>query len=352
MDLFENQQRTELTEIGEFGLIELLTKQIEIVNSSTIKGVGDDAAVIDLQQDKLLVSTDILTEGVHFDLAYTPLKHLGYKAVAVNLSDIAAMNGKPEQITVSIAVSNRFSVEALEELYQGIYLACKHYGVDLVGGDTTTSKSGLFISITVLGRAKTENITYRSGAKKGDLICVSGDLGAAYIGLMILEREKRVFEVNAEIQPDLEGFDYVLERQLKPEPRLDIVEELQNLDILPTSMIDISDGLASEIMHICKQSDVGCRLFEDKIPIDVQTEETAKQLGLVPVTIALNGGEDYELLFTVAQTDFEKVKTMENVSIVGYIAEKAEGLTLITKDEKVFELKAQGWDAYLKQMDK
>ncbi|MEI6348602.1 MAG: thiamine-phosphate kinase [Bacteroidota bacterium] len=349
MELFENVERTELSELGEFGLINLLTKNIELTNKSTIKGVGDDAAVLDVDSKKILISTDILTEGVHFDLAYTPLKHLGYKSVVVNLSDIAAMNGKPEQITVSLAVSNRFSVEALEELYEGIFMACKRYGVDLIGGDTTTSKSGLFISVTVVGKAAEEKITYRNGAKKGDLICVSGDLGAAYIGLMILEREKRVFEVNSEIQPDLDGFDYVLERHLKPEPRLDIVEKLNNLAIVPNSMIDISDGLASEIMHICNQSKVGCRLFEDKIPIDIQTEDTAKKFGLVPVTIALNGGEDYELLFTVPQEDFEKIKNIEEISIIGYITDAAEGMSLITKDEKVFELKAQGWDAWLKQ---
>lgn len=347
MELFENVQRTELSELGEFGLIDLLTKNIEIKNQSTIKGVGDDAAVIDVQPDQLLVSTDVLIEGVHFDLAYTPLKHLGYKLVAVNLSDIAAMNGKPEQITVSIAVSNRFSVEAIEEIYQGIYMACNRYGIDLVGGDTTTSKSGLFISVTVIGKAPIEKITYRSGAQKGDLVCVSGDLGGAYIGLLVLEREKRVFEANSEMQPDLDGYDYVLERQLKPEPRLDVVAKLDELGIIPNSMIDISDGLASEILHICKQSDVGCRLFEDKIPIDVQTEDIAKKFGLVPVTMALSGGEDYELLFTVPQSDFEVVKTMENVSIIGYITDKAEGMNLITKDDKLFEIKAQGWDAWL-----
>lgn len=347
MEFFENQTRTELSELGEFGLIELLTKNIEIKNASTLKGVGDDAAVVDISTDKLLVSTDVLVEDVHFDLAYTPLKHLGYKAVAVNLSDIAAMNGKPEQITVSIAISNRFSAEAIEELYEGIYLACNRYGVDLIGGDTTTSKSGLFISITVLGKAPAEKITYRDGAKKGDLVCVTGDLGAAYIGLLILEREKRVFEANSEMQPDLEGFDYVLERQLKPEPRLDIVAKLDELKIVPSSMIDVSDGLASEIIHICKQSDTGCRLFEDKIPVDYQTEEIAKKFGLVPVTMALSGGEDYELLFTVPQSDFETVKDIESVSIIGYITDKAEGMNLITKDEKIFELKAQGWDAML-----
>ncbi len=347
MEFFENQTRTELSELGEFGLIELLTKNIEIKNASTIKGVGDDAAVVDISTDKLLVSTDVLVEGVHFDLTYTPLKHLGYKAVVVNLSDIAAMNGKPEQITVSIAISNRFSAEAIEELYEGIYLACNRYGIDLIGGDTTTSKSGLFISITVLGKAPAEKITYRNGAKKGDLVCVTGDLGAAYIGLLILEREKRVFEANSEMQPDLEGFDYVLERQLKPEPRLDIVAKLDELKIVPSSMIDVSDGLASEIIHICKQSDTGCRLFEDKIPVDYQTEEIAKKFGLVPVTMALSGGEDYELLFTVPQTDFETVKNIESVSIIGYITDKAEGMNLITKDEKIFELKAQGWDAML-----
>jgi thiamine-monophosphate kinase len=347
MELFENVQRTELSELGEFGLIDLLTKNIELKNQSTLKGVGDDAAVIDVSPDKLLVSTDVLIEGVHFDLTYTPLKHLGYKSVVVNLSDIAAMNGKPEQITVNIAVSNRFSVEALEELYEGIYLACNRYGVDLVGGDTTTSKSGLFLSITVLGRAPLEKITYRNGAQKGDLVCVSGDLGGAYIGLMVLEREKRVFETNSQIQPDLEGYDYVLERQLKPEPRLDIVTRLDEAGIVPHAMIDISDGLASEIIHICKQSDVGCRLFEDKIPVDIQTEDIAKKLGLVPVTMALSGGEDYELLFTVPQSDFETVNAMENVSIIGYITDKAEGMNLITKDDKLFELKAQGWDALL-----
>ncbi len=347
MDLFENVQRTELSELGEFGLIDLLTKNIELKNQSTLKGVGDDAAVIDVYSDKLLISTDVLIEGVHFDLTYTPLKHLGYKSVVVNLSDIAAMNGKPEQITVSIAVSNRFSVEALEELYEGIYLACNRYGIDLIGGDTTTSKSGLFISITVLGKAPLEKITYRNGAQKGDLICVSGDLGGAYIGLMVLEREKRVFEANSQIQPDLEGYDYVLERQLKPEPRLDIVAKLNELGVIPHAMIDISDGLASEIIHICKQSDVGCRLFEDKVPIDIQTEDIAKKLGLVPVTMALNGGEDYELLFTVPQSNFEVVNAMENISIIGYITDKTEGMSLITKDDKLFELKAQGWDAWL-----
>ncbi len=347
MELFEDQQRTELSDLGEFGLIDLITKNIEIKNPTTLKGIGDDAAVVDVSPEKLLVSTDVLIEGVHFDLAYVPLKHLGYKAVVVNLSDIAAMNGKPEQITVSIAVSNRFSVEAIEELYSGIYLACNKYGIDLIGGDTTTSKSGLFISITVLGKAPAEKITYRNGAKKGDLICVSGDLGGAYMGLMVLEREKRVFEVNPQMQPDLEGFDYILERQLKPEPRLDIVQKLDEIGIIPNSMIDVSDGLASEIMHICKQSEVGCRLFEDKIPVDIQTEDTAKKFGLVPVTMALNGGEDYELLFTVPQSEYEKVKDMEYISIIGYITDKAEGLSLITKDEKVFELKAQGWDAWL-----
>ncbi len=347
MEFIENQNRTELSELGEFGLIDILTKNIEIKNASTIKGVGDDAAVIDSSSDKLLISTDVLIEGVHFDLTYTPLRHLGYKSVVVNLSDIAAMNGTPEQITVSIAVSNRFSVEAIEELYQGIYLACDRYGVDLVGGDTTTSKSGLFISVTVIGKAPQEKITYRSGAKKGDLICVTGDLGAAYIGLLVLEREKRVFEANNQMQPDLEGFDYVLERQLKPEPRLDIVSKLSELNINPSSMIDVSDGLASELIHICTQSSTGCRVFEDKIPIDYQTEETAKKFGLVPVTMALNGGEDYELLFTVPQTDFESIKNVEGISIIGYITDKAEGMHLITKDEKVFEIKAQGWDAML-----
>lgn len=349
MELFENTQRTELSDLGEFGLIDLLTKNIVLKNKSTIKGVGDDAAVIDVSPQKLLISTDVLVEGVHFDLTYTPLKHLGYKAVAVNLSDIVAMNGTPTQITVSIAVSNRFSAEAIEALYEGIYLACDRYGIDLIGGDTTTSKSGLFISITVLGSAPLKKITYRSGAQKGDLICVSGDLGGAYIGLLVLEREKRVFEANNQMQPELDGFDYVLERQLKPEPRLDIIKKLNEIKIIPNAMIDVSDGLASEMIHICKQSKVGCRLFEDKIPIDIQTEEIAKNFGLVPVTMALSGGEDYELLFTVPQSAFEKIKDIDSVSIIGYITDEAEGMNLITKDDKLFELKAQGWDAMLNQ---
>ncbi len=348
MDILENTQRTELSEIGEFGLIDVLTKNIILKNNSTIKGVGDDAAVIDSQNEKILISTDLLAEGVHFDLTYTPLKHLGYKAVVVNLSDIAAMNGKPEQITVSIAVSNRFSVEAIEELYKGIYLACDKYGIDLVGGDTTSSKLGLFISITVIGRAKEEDITYRNTAKKGDLICVTGDLGAAYIGLMILEREKAIFEANSLIQPELEGYDYLLERQLKPEPRLDVVQKLKEIGVKPTAMIDISDGLASEIIHICTNSGLGCNLYEEKIPIDYMTEDLSKKLGLVPATIALNGGEDYELLFTINQNDFEKIKDIEGISIVGHTTDINDGMNLITKDNKVFELKAQGWDAWLK----
>ncbi len=346
--MLNNNIRTELSELGEFGLIDLLTKNIIIKNKTTLKGVGDDAAVIDSDENKILISSDILIEGVHFDLTYTPLMHLGYKAVVVNLSDIAAMNGIPEQITVNIAVSNRFSYEAIEELYKGIYLACDKYNIDLIGGDTTSSVSGLFISITVIGRAKEEDIVYRNGAKTGDLICVSGDLGGAYIGLMILEREKKVFKTNSQIQPELEGFDYVLERQLKPEPRLDIIQKLRELDIKPTAMIDISDGLASEIIHICKNSNIGATIYEEKLPIDYQTQETSKSMGIAPATVAMNGGEDYELLFTISQSDYDKIKNIENISIIGHTTDISNGINLITKDNKQFEIKAQGWDAYKK----
>jgi thiamine-monophosphate kinase len=347
--MIENATKTPLSEYGEFGLIDLLTKNIQLKNPSTILGVGDDAAIIQAGDRQQLVSKDLLIEGVHFDIRYYPLKHLGYKAIAVNLSDIAAMNAKPEQILVGIAASSRYTVEALEEIYAGMYLCCEHYGVDLVGGDTTSSLSGLCISITVLGYAKAEKIVRRSTAQTNDLICVSGDLGGAYMGLMVLEREKEVFLKDPKAQPDLEGFDYILQRQLKPSPRFDIVDLLEENNILPTAMIDISDGLASEILHICKQSHKGCTLYEDKIPIDIQTNDTAMDFSLIPTTIALNGGEDYELLFTIKQSDYEKIKTIKDISVIGHMNDEKEGCYLITNDKKSIPLKAQGWDAYIKR---
>lgn len=346
--MFENRnkKRTEIASIGEFGLINKITENIVLKNSSTIKGVGDDAAVIYAENKRLLISTDLLIEGVHFDLMFTPLKHLGYKAAVVNFSDIAAMNGVPKQITIGIAISNRFSVEAIEELYAGISMACDKYQVDLIGGDTTTSLSGLFISVTVIGEADENDIVYRNTAKEGDLICVSGDLGASYMGLQILEREKFVFKNNPEVQPDLSGHDYILERQLKPEARTDIVELFKKLEIKPTSMIDISDGLASEILHICNDSKVGCRLYEEKIPIDIETIKTAESFKIVPLVCALSGGEDYELLFTIKLEDFEKVKTLGQIKIIGHITNADEGINLITKAEQSIPLTTQGWDSF------
>ncbi|HEY1039894.1 MAG TPA: thiamine-phosphate kinase, partial [Bacteroidia bacterium] len=305
--MLENKGKTELSALGEFGLIDHLTKHIEIKNASTVKGVGDDAAVLEYKDMVTLVSTDMLVEGIHFDLSYMPLRHLGYKAVTVNLSDICAMNAMPKQITVSIAVSSRFPVEAIEELYAGITSACNNYQVDLVGGDTTSSLSGLIISVTAIGEAKKENVTYRNGAKEKDLICVSGDLGGAYMGLQLLEREKAVFKENPNVQPDLDGNDYILERQLKPEARIDIPIILEKLGVKPTSMIDISDGLASELFHLCNQSGLGCELYEEKIPIDPMTYDRAREFGLDPTVCALSGGEDYELLFTVPLSEHEKV---------------------------------------------
>ncbi len=346
MDLFENTERTNIQELGEFGLIDHLTKNFPLNKKSSLKGIGDDAAVIDALNKKVLVSTDMLLEGIHFDLAYTPLKHLGYKAVQVNLSDIYAMNGTPEQITVSIGMSSRFSLEAIEELYEGIYLACDKYGIDLIGGDTTASKQGLVISVTVLGYADEKDITYRNTAEEGDLICVSGDLGGAYTGLQLLEREKLIYLENPQIQPDLEGKDYIVERQLKPEARRDVIDLLRSRGIKPTAMIDVSDGLASELLHICKQSNKGCNLYEEKIPIDPMTYETAREFNLDPTVCALSGGEDYELLFTIKQADYDKIKNDVDVSIIGYITEPSAGLNLITKAGKVHELKAQGWNAF------
>jgi thiamine-monophosphate kinase len=344
--MFDNKEKTNIEQLGEFGLIDHLTKNVKITQESTLKGIGDDAAVLDFEGKKVLISTDMLLEGIHFDLAYTPLKHLGYKAVQVNLSDIYAMNAMASQVTVSIGLSSRFPLEAVEELYEGIYLACEKYNIDLIGGDTTSSKQGLVISVTVLGYADEKDIVYRNGAQEGDLICVSGDLGGAYTGLQLLEREKLIYLENPKIQPDLEGKDYIVERQLKPEARRDIVELLKSIEVKPTAMIDISDGLASEILHICRQSDKGCNLYEDKIPLDPMTYETAREFNLDPTICALSGGEDYELLFTVKQADYDKIKFKMDITIIGYITEPAAGCNLITKAGNVHPLKAQGWNAF------
>jgi thiamine-monophosphate kinase len=340
----EEKKLRNIDELGEFALIDQLTNQFENRNPNTLLGIGDDAAVIALSEtESLLLSTDSLVEGVHFNLMYMPLKHLGYKAVAVNVSDICAMNGIPEQITVSIAVSSKFSLEALEELYEGIKLACEHYKIDLIGGDTTSSRAGMMINIAVLGRAQKDNIAYRSGAKEYDLLVVTGDLGAAYMGLQLLEREKEVFQANPNIQPDLDGHDYIIERQLKPEARVDIIQYLKELEVVPTAMIDISDGLASEILHICKASKVGCYLYDEKIPIDAKTSMTAIDFNLDPSTCALNGGEDYELLFTVNQEDFEKVNSNPHMSVIGHITDEKDGIYFIDKSGSAITLKAQGW---------
>ncbi len=349
--MLENSTRTELSSLGEFGLIKHLTQHIEIKNPSSIKGVGDDAAVINYSEgDKVtLVTTDMLVEGVHFDLTYVPLKHLGYKSVVVNLSDIYAMNGQPKQITVSFALSNRFSLESIEELYAGMLMACEKYGVDLVGGDTTSSLSGLVISITAIGEGDKNKVVYRNTAKESDLLCVSGDLGGAYMGLQILEREKAVFKENPKIQPDLEGKDYILERQLKPEARRDIIKLFEALEMKPTSMIDVSDGLASEILHLCDQSQVGCELYEEKIPIDPQTYDTARQFNLDPTMCALSGGEDYELLFTISTSDYDKVKNQLDFTVIGHVTNKTAGANLVTKSGGSHPLQAQGWDALRKK---
>ena len=339
--------RTELDELGEFGLIDRLTQDFPLRNPSSLKGVGDDAAVINHEGYRTLVSVDLLVEGIHFDMTYTPLRHLGYKSAVVNFSDIYAMNGTPTQIVVGLGISNRYSAEALDELYSGIRLACEEYHVDMVGGDTTSSKSGLVISTTVIGMAKEEDVVYRSGAKPNDLLCVSGDLGGAYMGLLILEREKAEFLANPNMQPQLQGFDYVLQRQLKPEARRDIVARFKELGIKPTSMIDISDGLASEVLHLCKESGVGCQLFEGKIPQDPTTVKIAKDFQIVPSIAALNGGEDYELLFTIDQKDYEKIQKMsEDVSIIGYMTPDKGITELITPDNHAIPLKAQGWNHF------
>ncbi|MES2627722.1 MAG: thiamine-phosphate kinase [Bacteroidota bacterium] len=345
----ENVNRTELSDLGEFGLIEHLSKHIEYNQPSTIKGIGDDCAVIDNGTNFTVVTTDMLVEGVHFDLGYVPLKHLGYKSVVVNVSDIYAMNATPKQITVSVALSNRFSLEAVEELYAGMLKACETYGVDLVGGDTTSSQLGLVISITAIGEVEKDKVVYRSGAKEKDLLMVSGDLGGAYMGLQLLEREKSVFKENPEIQPDLDGHDYILERQLKPEARKDVIEMLAEMGIQPTSMIDVSDGLASEILHLAKASGLGCHLHEDKIPIDPTTFNAAREFDLDPTMCALSGGEDYELLFTIAQSDYDKIKNNPNLTPIGYMMDAASGCQLIDRQNGMHQLTAQGWDALLKK---
>ena len=343
--------RTEIATLGEFGLIDHLTEGIKPMHASTLKGIGDDAAVLSYPIDKqVLVTTDLLLEGVHFDLVYTPLKHLGYKAAVVNFSDIYAMNGTPKQITVSLGVSKRFSVEDMEQLYAGIRLACENYNVDIVGGDTTSSLTGLTISITCIGEADKDKVVYRNGAQETDLICVSGNLGAAYMGLQLLEREKKVLTgTDKDVQPDFAGREYILERQLKPEARKDIIEKLAEASIQPTSMMDISDGLSSELMHICKQSNKGCRVYEEHLPIDYQTAAMAEEFNMNLTTCALNGGEDYELLFTVPLACHEKVKEISDIRLIGHITKPELGCALVTRDGQEFELKAQGWNPLKKQ---
>lgn len=342
----KNQDRTNLDKLGEFGLIEHLTQHFSLQHKSSEKGIGDDAAVLDFKNKKTLVTTDLLVEGVHFDLSYMPLKHLGYKAVMVNLSDVYAMNATATHITVSIAVSNRFPLEALDELYEGIDFACTKHKVDLIGGDTTSSTTGLLISVTALGEANSPNITYRTGAKPNDLLVVSGDLGGAYMGLQVLEREKEVFKVNPNSQPDLEPYSYIVERQLKPEARNDISGLLKVLGVSPTSMIDISDGLSSEILHLCKQSEVGCNLFEEKIPLDPTVISACEEFKIDSTMVALSGGEDYELLFTVDQKDFEKIKGNPNLSIIGHMTDASEGAHLITRGNTKIPITAQGWNSF------
>lgn len=340
----DTKKTREISELGEFGLIDHITQNIKINHKNTLKGVGDDAAVIDYGKICAVVTTDLLVEGIHFNLIYTPLKHLGYKAVVVNLSDVYAMNAIPKQITVSIAISAKFTVEHIEQLYQGIKLACEHYQVDLVGGDTSSSLTGLAISVTAIGEAKKEDLTYRNTAKKNDVVCVSGNLGAAYMGLQLLEREKEIFKTNPTFQPSLEGYDYILQRQLKPEARKDIIELLKELKVKPTSMIDISDGLSSEIMHICKKSDVGCKIFQDKIPIDENTAKMADEFNIDPLIAALNGGEDYELLFTIDINDLNKIKDQSMIHAIGHIADKEHGTIMISNSGQSIELQAQGWN--------
>ena len=342
-----SEKETEISTLGEFGLIDRITESFKLNNESSIVGVGDDAAVLDYKNKKTLVTTDLLLEGIHFDLRYVALKHLGYKAAVVNFSDIYAMNGRPKQITVSIGISKRFTIEHIEQIYEGIKVACEHYGVDLVGGDTSASVTGLIISITCIGEGEDGKIVYRNGAKDTDLICVSGDLGAAYMGLQLLERELKVSrDVGEGFEPAFQGREYLLERQLKPEARRDVIEELAEMGITPTAMMDVSDGLSSELMHICKHSDTGCRIYEDRIPIDYQTAIMAEEFNMNLVTAALNGGEDYELLFTVPLVDHEKVAAMKSAKIIGRITKPELGCYMVTRDDNEIELQAQGWNAF------
>jgi len=341
-----DENRSEISKLGEFGLIDRISRNFNLVNKNSLRGIGDDAAVIDAGDEFLLVSTDMLVEGIHFDLSYAPIQHLGYKAVAVNVSDIAAMNGQAEQITVSIAISNRFSIEAIDALYAGIKSACENYRVDLVGGDTTSSTSGLVISITVLGRVKKDNIVYRKGASVNDILCVTGDLGAAFLGLQVLEREKEVFLTDPDMQPGLEKYEYLVGRQLKPEARTDIVFDLREVGVLPTSMIDVSDGLASDIFHISTHSGVGFRIYDDKVPIDHLAYETAIEFKLDPLTCAFNGGEDYELMFTISQADQEKIKNHPDIHFIGYAHDRKDQNMLVTKEGNVVPIRAQGWDHF------
>ncbi|WP_138482404.1 thiamine-phosphate kinase [Dyadobacter bucti] len=337
------ETRTEISSLGEFGLIKRINEGVKNMLPDTIKGIGDDAAVFDIGEEYGLLTSDMLLEGVHFDLTFFPLKHLGYKAIAINVSDIAAMNGVPRQVIVNLALSNRFSVEAIDELYSGIKAACSDFNVDLVGGDTSSSRSGLLISVSVFGKIKKDKITYRNTAKPNDLLCVTGDLGGAYLGLQLLEREKQVFLANPEMQPELEGKDYVVQRQLRPEARMDVIYELEEAGVIPTSMIDVSDGLASDLLHICAQSQVGAVVVEERLPIDEQTYLAASELNIGPVTAALNGGEDYELLFTVSQTSYELIKNNPKISVIGYITDNKEEIVLHTKADSRVPITAQGW---------
>ena len=341
-----SEERTEIQNLGEFGLIDHLTKNFEIQNASTVLSIGDDAAVIDHFGKQTVITTDMLLEGVHFDLMYTPLKHLGYKSVVVNLSDIYAMNATPTQITIGIGFSNRFSVEALEEFYLGVQIACEKYGVDLVGGDTCSSQKGLVISVTAIGEVAPDKFIKRSTAESGDLICVSGDLGAAFLGLTLMEREKKIFLENPQVQPNLENEDYIVGRLLKPDARKDIIELLEQMDVKPTAMMDISDGLSSEVLHLCKQSELGCRIYEDKIPLHEATKAAAFKFGLDATVCALNGGEDYELIFTMKQSDYDKITLQEEISVIGYMCDKEEGTKLITKGGNTHKITAQGWNAF------
>ena len=343
-----SEQRTEIAELGEFGLIEHLTKNFETHNASTILSVGDDAAVIDHFGKQTVISTDLLVEGIHFDLMYTPLKHLGYKAVMVNLSDIYAMNATPTQITMSIAISNRFSLEALDEFYEGVYIACEKHGVDLVGGDTSTSNKGFIISVTAIGEAVADKIVKRNTAQKGDLICVSGDLGGAFLGLTLMEREKKIYLENPQLQPDLENESYIVGRLLKPEARKEVIEFFEKNDILPTAMMDVSDGISSEVLHLCKQSGLGCVVYEEKLPVSEDSRKAAYKFGLDPTVCALNGGEDYELIFTLKQEDHDKITLNEEISVIGYMTDLADGCKLMTKGGNRFDITAQGWNAFQK----